>query len=196
MCAKIKTPKPKKEKVKKVKREKVNVENKLDKKGLELKPFTISCDRHNALGIIKIAECPNFKILLCSHIGDEDPSSWVRMTVQNVDVTSYNNKHVRERVSEVVEFTPTMTFPAECWGTDVPDDVRKFLKDSISEFLVLMDKKINEWSISSGEDRYCFPVSKFEALQAKIVGVCMARKKKSRRAGVSKKERKIEEDDE
>ena len=172
-------------------KKKVDSQEKMEKKGLEMKPFTISCERHKNMAIVRIAECKDFKLMLATW--DEEPTHWTRMHISNSEIYSYNGRVLKDRVSDIVEFGVNMSVPSECWGTDVPDDVRNFLKEKIGSFIIKLPKADHAWTISAAEDRYGFPVSKLSELQAQINGVCMARKKKSRKAGVSKKERTTKE---
>ena len=47
-------------------KKKVDSQEKMEKKGLEMKPFTISCERHKNMAIVRIAECKDFKLMLAT----------------------------------------------------------------------------------------------------------------------------------
>lgn len=171
---------PEEKAAKKAKRQaRASAAEKLEKKGMELKPYTIVLNRNeeNKHMVIRISEVPDFRFFLSTY--EQTPRFWTLMSVANTMKHSYNGRSVKDRLGDSDSVNEEVSLSIQEWGA-VPADIISLIRKAIKKHVVKV-KDDSGWSLSN-EQRYGVPIMAFEKIRSEIEGTHMARQKKTRNA--------------
>ena len=155
---------------------------KLSKKGMELKPYTITVTKAETLRYmsVRIKECKNFTFYLGTWDPNPNPIHWTTMTVGNIDKFSYNGRTIGERAGGAEVIDPGISLAQKDFGVDVPADIISLIKKAISKHVIIV-KDQGEWRLSN-DTKYVVPIKAFEKIKADLDGTHMAKRKRGRKA--------------